>query len=383
MILSPVLKQRFFDANGLPLASGQLFSYAAGTTTPQATYSNATGTANSNPVVLDSSGYADVWIDPTLAYKFVLEDANNNVIFTEDNVTFPLSVTTWSANITYSQGAIVADSSGQGLFYVSLVNNNTNNALTDVSAWRLLGGNVRTLSTNSSLAITDDLIRSNSTSGSLTHTLPAISTTPIGKRITVKDIGTGGNTTSVKGSGTDLIDGSNTYSTALSSDMSGTFENNGTTWDAIGFVSAGSVTQAMLAERATGSTVAAGGVASSSSTGSLSFLGATTFTAVTNASVTITTTGRPVKLMFLPDGASNANNSAVGVGTAAAFYVDFYNATNTASVMTHYLSGSGAAISTFIAIDLPAAGTYNYTVRYKASSGDGNITYMKLIAYEI
>lgn len=86
MILSPLVKQRFFDANGVPLAGGQLFTYAAGTTTPQTTYSNQGGTTNTNPVVLDANGYADVWIDPTKSYKFVLEDALNNVLWTVDNV---------------------------------------------------------------------------------------------------------------------------------------------------------------------------------------------------------------------------------------------------------------------------------------------------------
>ncbi len=92
MILSPLARQRFFDANGLPLAGGQLFTYAAGTTTPQVTYSNQIGTTNTNPVVLDAYGYADVWIDVTKGYKFTLEDVNNNVLWTVDNINgVPLS----------------------------------------------------------------------------------------------------------------------------------------------------------------------------------------------------------------------------------------------------------------------------------------------------
>lgn len=84
--LAPVLKQRFFDANGLPLAGGFLYSYAAGTTTPLTTYTDQSGlTPNANPVVLDSEGYANVWLGAN-SYKFVLYDANNNLQFTEDNV---------------------------------------------------------------------------------------------------------------------------------------------------------------------------------------------------------------------------------------------------------------------------------------------------------
>lgn len=76
--LSPVLRQRFFDTNGNPLAGGKVYSYQAGTSTPQATYTDSTGTsANTNPVILDASGEADIWLDQELSYKIVLDDAND------------------------------------------------------------------------------------------------------------------------------------------------------------------------------------------------------------------------------------------------------------------------------------------------------------------
>lgn len=99
MILIPAIRQRFFDNNGVPLAGGQLFTYQAGTTTPQVTYSNQTGTTNTNPVVLDSYGYCDIWIDPTKSYKFVLEDASSNVLWTVDNVNTTNPV---NANLFYA-----------------------------------------------------------------------------------------------------------------------------------------------------------------------------------------------------------------------------------------------------------------------------------------
>lgn len=87
--LAPFLKFREVDSNGIPLAGGQLFSYVAGTTIPSATYTDSTGaTANTNPVVLDSSGRANIWIGSGF-YKFVLEDINGNLIWTEDNVSTP------------------------------------------------------------------------------------------------------------------------------------------------------------------------------------------------------------------------------------------------------------------------------------------------------
>lgn len=87
--LTPALKQFFTNQAGLPLVGGQLFSYVAGTTTPTATYTDETGaTPNTNPVVLDAYGSANVWMTNG-SYKFVLEDSVGNVIFTQDQVLSP------------------------------------------------------------------------------------------------------------------------------------------------------------------------------------------------------------------------------------------------------------------------------------------------------
>lgn len=235
MILAPVLRQMFGYTN-VNLVGGSLLSYVAGTTTPQATYTDETGaTPNTNPVVLDSNGSAAVWIDPSLSYKFVLNDVNGNLIFTADQVSASGGggVTLWNEATNYSEGDIVADSSGYGLLYVSVTDNNIGNPLTSISNWRMLGGAIRTVTTNTTLEITDELLRSNSTSGSLTHTLPPCSTTPIGKRMVVKDVGTGGNSTTIQGSGIDQIDGANVYPGPLRQYNSIEVENTGSNWDVI------------------------------------------------------------------------------------------------------------------------------------------------------
>lgn len=75
--LTPLPVLRFFDADGLPLAFGKLYSYAAGTTTPQPTYTNVAGTVpNANPIILDANGECVCWLDDTLSYKLNLTDAN-------------------------------------------------------------------------------------------------------------------------------------------------------------------------------------------------------------------------------------------------------------------------------------------------------------------
>lgn len=90
--LSPVggAAAQFFDNNGDPLSGGKLYSYEAGTTTPQVTYTtNAGNIARTNPVVLDSAGRVpsggEIWIT-SQAYKFVLHTSADVLIATYDNI---------------------------------------------------------------------------------------------------------------------------------------------------------------------------------------------------------------------------------------------------------------------------------------------------------
>lgn len=78
----------FQDDNGNPLNGGKVYTYLAGTLTPQATYTDQGGlTANANPVVLDSSGRASIWLDNSVSYKFVVKTSADVTIRTVDNVT--------------------------------------------------------------------------------------------------------------------------------------------------------------------------------------------------------------------------------------------------------------------------------------------------------
>lgn len=76
---------REFDDNGDPLAGGKLWTYAEGTSTPKASYTDASGTVeNTNPVILDAGGAAAVWL--TGRYKLKLLTANDVPRWTMDNV---------------------------------------------------------------------------------------------------------------------------------------------------------------------------------------------------------------------------------------------------------------------------------------------------------
>lgn len=92
VLLSPVggVAGQFFDNNGNPLTGGKMYSYVAGTTTPQATYTSSAGAvAHSNPIILDAGGRVpggEIWLTDGLQYKFVLKNANDVLIGTYDNI---------------------------------------------------------------------------------------------------------------------------------------------------------------------------------------------------------------------------------------------------------------------------------------------------------
>lgn len=77
----------FIDNSGNALASGTINTYIEGTTTNKATYTDqAGGTTNANPVVLDSNGRANIWLDVDQGYKFLVKDSAGSTIVTVDNI---------------------------------------------------------------------------------------------------------------------------------------------------------------------------------------------------------------------------------------------------------------------------------------------------------
>src|SRR6185437_14318327 len=70
--VAPVARQQFFTASGVPLAGGLIYTYASGTSTPQATFTDFSGTTqNTNPIVLDAGGMAQIWLAGGETYRFV------------------------------------------------------------------------------------------------------------------------------------------------------------------------------------------------------------------------------------------------------------------------------------------------------------------------
>ena len=88
--LTPTPKQQLYGSDGAPLVGGKIYTYAAGTTTPLATYTDYTaGTANTNPIILNSLGQANIWLG-TSSYKFSVYTAADVLLYTVDNISAPI-----------------------------------------------------------------------------------------------------------------------------------------------------------------------------------------------------------------------------------------------------------------------------------------------------
>lgn len=108
--LAPFFKSTFWDANGNPLASGKVYTYLANSSTLATTYSNYAGVnTNTNPIILDARGQADIYLDVNVSYKIVVKDQNDVVQYQQDFVRIPLARHVDSAPTSSASSGQVGD----------------------------------------------------------------------------------------------------------------------------------------------------------------------------------------------------------------------------------------------------------------------------------
>lgn len=155
------------------------------------------------------------------------------------------------------------------------------------------------------------------------------------------------------------------------------------------------VTQAKLQARATGTTVAAGGVAISASSGNF-FTTSGSWTDATNLSVTLTTTGRPVMVCIISDGSGNPSALTSFQNPASNLTVSYFRILRGATEIyrtniTVDVSGNtplqyeiDVPPSSIMTIDPVSAGTYTYKVQVEGLLGSETfVAYAKLVAFEL
>jgi hypothetical protein len=119
-VLLPQPKIQFLNGVGVPLAGGCVQTYAAGTTTPQATFTDSSGSvSNTNPVILDSAGRASIFLSQGIQYKFVVTSfggsncSTGTLQYTQDNVALGSTLTVGGSNtqVQYNSSGVLAGSS--------------------------------------------------------------------------------------------------------------------------------------------------------------------------------------------------------------------------------------------------------------------------------
>lgn len=81
----PMIRARFSDDNGRPLSGGKIYTYEPNTTTPKTTYKDlAATTPNTNPILLDVAGEADIYFDGK--YRVIVESWRGEKLYDVDNI---------------------------------------------------------------------------------------------------------------------------------------------------------------------------------------------------------------------------------------------------------------------------------------------------------
>jgi len=83
-------RHRFWNNDGTPADGGKVYTYVAGTTTPVSTFTTSTGNvANTNPIILDSKGEANIWVTGYIKVNVLQSDDTQVTGWPVDNVNAP------------------------------------------------------------------------------------------------------------------------------------------------------------------------------------------------------------------------------------------------------------------------------------------------------
>jgi hypothetical protein len=140
--LSPLFNgQTLFGPTGLPLAGGQIYCYQAGSSTPLSTYTTVNGNiANTNPIILGTDGKlpSELWLQSGYAYKFIVQDANNVLVNSYDNISGIITQSS-SAPTSVPSGCILIWSGAVGSIPSGFVLCNGSNGTPDLRNSFVLG----------------------------------------------------------------------------------------------------------------------------------------------------------------------------------------------------------------------------------------------------
>lgn len=182
-----------------------------------------------DPVVLQAlSNYDDGWFAGVLLENSpAIEDMNSlfYLITYQLCYMFQAGISEWDSGTTYFINSLVTS----GPFtYISIVDNNTNNLVTDNSKWALQNSKVTLKTGTGTIAATDQYVRATTSGSDYALTLPTIASS-IGQLVEIKNCTNALNTVTVTGNGSETIDFATTLD--LGAGQSCRLFNNGVNWD--------------------------------------------------------------------------------------------------------------------------------------------------------
>ena len=111
-VLTPSPKQQFTDNAGNLAVGYKLYTYAAGTTNPLATYQDRAGaSANTNPIILNARGEATIYLQEDKSYDFKFESPDGSMTWTQPGVE------TQDGRL---RGDLASDDSGKGAALINV-----------------------------------------------------------------------------------------------------------------------------------------------------------------------------------------------------------------------------------------------------------------------
>lgn len=154
----------------------------------------------------------------------------------------------------------------------------------------------------------------------------------------------------------------------------------------VSMTSTGANATAESVTRSSGSSVGILGIAISSSCGTFSITNQSNI-AITNFSVTLVTSGRPIMVMIIPDGNTTTpgimtQSSTGNVDSSTIKVLNNSSVVFTTGLFVGTSSGVQSSATPLTFLDIQPAGTYIYTVTATTGNGFSCIN-MKLLAYEI
>lgn len=341
---------RAITSDGTPLVGAKLWTYEAGTSTPQAAFTDKSEeTELTNPIILDSNGEAAVWLGDGKSYKLVLMDADDVPIWTKDDVS---SINDLSISTSMLKDGVLANSAAGRLKMADGYLSASEDGLAKMAAGYFQASTDALAKFANGFFANSDAARAKFAAGFL-------SATSAGRAL--------------------MADGFfSADAEGLAKMADGFFSASA---EARAKFAAGFLTKPMLPTLNEQLSASCGDFSTSSATP----------VDVTNLAVSITTTGRPVFVGLMAEaGVSGSNIYVTGSsGTANGEFAILRDSTTVSILRISGLASGSDPFSHAIppgavwAIDTPAAGSYTYKVQAVRNVGAFiGAQYVKLIAYE-